>query len=129
MRTEQIYIADDGTRFDDYYTCRHYELSLKEKDYADLKDYCQYYDYKGEPISHARVAQGATVYYAHFDKVPNEYDDIYDSFVKTLPEGLEDDCTFGGWFVYFWDEWREWSSLSAEFKEYIDTVERLSKGE
>lgn len=129
MRTEQIYIADDGTRFDDYFECHHYELSLKEKDYADLKDYCQYYNYKGKPIPYARVAQGATVYYAHFDKVPNEYDDIYDRFVETLPKGLEDFSIFGGWFVYFRDEWQEWSDLSAEFKEYIDTVERLDKGE
>jgi hypothetical protein len=129
MKTERIYIADDGTRFDDYFECYHYELSIYEKRYADLKDYCQYYDSKGKPIPYARVAQGATVYYAHFDKVPNEHDDIYERFVEALPEGLEDDCTFGGWFVYFWERWHEWSSLSAEFEEYIDTVKELSKGE
>jgi len=49
--------------------------------------------------------------------------------VEALPDGLEDDCFLGGWFVYFWDKWHEWSSLSAEFKDYIDTVERLDKGE
>ena len=129
MGTEHIYIADDGTRFDNYPDCYRYELSLKEKEYADLKDYCQYYDYNGKPISYARVAQGATVYYAHFDKVPNEHDDIYDRFMEALPESLEDICTFGGWFVYFWDKWREWYSLRAEFEEYIDTVKELSKGE
>ena len=119
MTIENIYIAEDGTRFTSKDACLHYEEQQRTDKYEELEDYVIFYDRTGNRLDYSRVAINEfCAYFANVIKLPVWGGDDYEIWSRVVPTELDAHCcSFGlGWYISDGDgEWHNWEDFSSEF--------------
>jgi hypothetical protein len=132
MRTEKIYIADDGKRFEGYNAyaeCRKYELAKSNEKYAPLAPYIEFFDWAGKPICYGHMEEGCYAYYAHVKDIPDEGTPAYEMWGRIVPENLDCQiCDDLGWYVSNGDDrWYAWVDMVSEFAEKEKIINELNQ--
>ena len=133
MRKVEIWIAEDGTRFeglDACRECREYEESYNEEKYKVLSSFIKFYYCSGKPVFYHRMVRGATPMYAKVIRVPNEDDsfEINELWEKVVPEGLYDELYSddSGWYISpdENDRWQKWEEYEQTYKNHKEKIEK-----
>ena len=131
MKIEQIYIADDGTRFEGlnaYIECRKYELLRQSEKFAPLSSYIEFFDWNGAPINYGLMEDGCYAYFALVKDIPDEGTDVCEMWRRVVPTNL--DCQIYddlGWYVARGDDqWYAWTDIVSEFAEKEEIIKKLN---
>ena len=113
MRIEKIYIADDGTRFNNERACIEYERALSTE---ELHKYILCFDYMGKRITDFNW--GRIKYCKVMPGLENMPSNIEEAWIRVVNSELDEYiCNYkDGW--YFLDEndrWQYWANFESEF--------------
>ena len=123
MRIERIFIADDGTRFDNERACVDYERALSTE---ELSKYILCFDYMGRRITDYNW--GRIKYCKVMPGLENMPNNIEDAWTRVIDCEL-DECIYDyedGW--YFLDEndrWQYWANFESEFHKIKEEIDKL----
>lgn len=123
MRIERIFIADDGTRFDNERACVDYERALSTE---ELSKYILCFDYMGRRITDYNW--GRIKYCKVMPGLENMPSNIEDAWSRVIDSEF-DECIYDyedGW--YFLDEndrWQYWANFENEFHKVKQEIDKL----
>lgn len=133
MRKVELYIAEDGTSFEEEYKCKEYELKCSI-DNGTLKDYLFLYDEEGIPIDIPTSIYDISldtldrVYYIVIKSVEAynllEYLSNYYGYICPDEYNVE---KYNYNCAYFYDDGGEWINCKERIKQYKDKIDKLSK--
>ena len=140
MRTEKIYIADDGTRFEGvnaYARCIEYEHNKALDECVELRDYIRFYSWRGVELNAKSVSKNIySVYFVKVLAIPDEEENekVYKAWDNTISCELDyiiKACGDGlGWYYSNGDDdWRYWDDTVKEYEERKAKIETIEKGQ
>lgn len=123
MRIEKIYIADDGTKFDNERACEEYECALRTE---ELHKYILCFDYMGRRITDFNW--GRIKYCKVMPGLENMPSNIENAWMSVVDSELNE-CIYNyedGWyFVDEYDRWQYWADFENEFKKIKAEIDKL----
>lgn len=137
MRRADKWVAEDGTVFEGnnaYRECHQYEMALLEKKYDVLKNWIQFFDWDGEPMSYRWVKEGHYPAYARVLNIPSCFSEIGEIWEEVVPGELGDMLTYESDCGIWVDpnennEWVRWEAMVREYEEKKEKVEKIMEGE
>lgn len=123
MRIEKIYIADDGTKFDNERACKEYERALNTE---ELSQYILCFDCIGKRITnynwgrikYCKVMPG-------LESMPSNIAEAWSDIVdRELDECI---CNYeeGWYFLDEYDRWQYWADFENEFNKIKAEIDKL----